>query len=94
MEAPNIDAAHANASGLSSQLGTVSAGLEQMEADLIAGGLDNDQGAMEKFAAAKESVLNAQAASTGFVGELGKHAAGQEYANSGHAAKTDFLKSN
>lgn len=91
MEAPNIETARANATSVAAQIGVVAAGCEQMEADLLAGGLGNDQAALAKFAAAKEALLTAQAAFTEFVTELNKHAAGEEYANTGHAAKTEFL---
>lgn len=66
---------------------------EQLENDLIAGGLRLDQATM---AAVRHAVGQLEAASASWdrvTAELGKHAQGEEYAASGHAASTGFLGS-
>ena len=93
MEAPNLDAARAALNAKATAYRTDASGTEQLTADMIAGGMAADQDTMNHIAAMNEALATAAAHADAASGGLGKHQAGQEYANSGHAAKTDYLKS-
>jgi hypothetical protein len=92
VEAPNIEAARQAAAAEATQLGARVSGWEQLTADLIAGGMGKDRQTMALAAQVQEHLANAQAAAAAFVASLNKHAAGEEYAATGHAAKTEFLQ--
>jgi hypothetical protein len=94
VEAPNIEAARQNAATEVAQLGARVSGWDQMMADLMAGGMGNDPQVMALAAQVQEHLSNAQAAAAAFIARLNAHAAGEEYANSGSAAKTEFLQHN
>jgi len=93
MEAPNLDAARAALNAKATAYRTDASGTEQLTADMIAGGMAADQDTMRHIAAMNEALATAAAHADAASGGLGKHQGGQEYANSGHAAKTDYLKS-
>ena len=93
VEAPNLDAARAALNVKAAAYRTDASGNEQLTADMIAGGMDADQDTMNHIAAMNEALATAAAHAEAANAGLGKHQSGQEYANSGHAAKTDSLKS-
>lgn len=92
MEAPNIEAARQAAAAQLQHLQAATAGGEQYANDLMAGGMGNDKTTMQAVAAAHEATQAAAAAWQQVVAGLGQHTAGEEYANTGIAAKTEFLK--
>lgn len=94
MEAPNLDAARAALNAKATAYRTDASSTEQLTADMIAGGMNADQDTMNHIAAMNEALATAAAHADAASGGLSKHQSGQEYANSGIAAKTDFLKSN
>jgi hypothetical protein len=67
--------------------------LEQVSADAMAGGLSADNESMSHLAGLQEALSNVTALSSAFVSSLDKHQGGKEYADSGHAAKTEYVKS-
>jgi hypothetical protein len=67
--------------------------IEQIIADAIAGDMNKDPEAMGHLASLQEALSNVAAHANAFVDSVNKHASGQEYANSGHAAKTEYLQS-
>jgi hypothetical protein len=93
MEAPNLDAARASVQQEGAKAASSAAGLEQVSADVMAGGLGADSESMQHLTNMQEALRNAAAYGEAFATSTGKHSAGQEYANTGHAAKTEFLKS-
>lgn len=92
MEAPNLDAARQAITAAASSAGAITSGLEQVIADMIAGGMSNDQQTMSRIAAMQEALNDAQAYGSAAVASMGRHASGQEYADTGHAARTEYLK--
>jgi hypothetical protein len=92
VEAPNLEAARQAAQAEATQLGARVGGWEQLIADLIAGGMGKDPQSMALAAQVQEHLATAQAAAQAFIASLGKHAGGEEYAATGHAAKTEFLQ--
>ncbi len=92
MEAPNIEAARQVATGQADSMRDAANRSEQFENDLITGGMDNDSATMAAVRAAQELTAQAAAAWASVKSELDKHAQGEEYANTGHAAKTEFLR--
>ena len=91
MEAPNIAAARQAADTQGRRLQEAALDGEQFENDLIAGGLRLDQATMAAVRHAREKLELASAGWDRVTAELGKHAQGEEYAASGHAASTEFL---
>lgn len=68
--------------------------IEQIIADVMAAGdLKSDTETMSHLASLQEALSNVHAHAHAFIGSVNKHAAGQEYANTGHAASTEYLKS-
>jgi hypothetical protein len=91
LEAPNIDAARRAAGDQARSLQATALDAEQFENDLIAGGLRLDQGAMTAVQHAITQLGLAADAWEQVITQLSKHAQGEEYAASGHAASTAFL---
>jgi hypothetical protein len=91
-EAPNLDAVRAAAQQESQRLGERVSAWEQIIADMLAGGMAKDKEAMAAVAGLQEALNNAQALAASIIGTFGKHEGGEEYANSGHAAKTEYLQ--
>jgi hypothetical protein len=92
MEAPNIEAARTVARNLADGLRGSATSAEQFECDLIAGGMGKDQQTMAAVRHAMEQLAMAAAAWDTVINELSKHAQGEEYAATGHAAKTEYLQ--
>ena len=92
MEAQNLDQLRQIANNEAALLGARVSGWEQLIAGALAGGLGNDRQSMAIAAHLQETLANAQVAATQFVQSLGKHASGEEYASTGHAAKTEYLQ--
>lgn len=67
--------------------------LEQIEADAIAGGMIADKDYMILLSSLQEYIRGAIAQVNALGASANRHASGQEYANSGHAANTDYLRS-
>lgn len=93
VEAPNYESALAIAQGKVRESQAAASGLEQYENDLIAGGMGQDMETLNGIRAAKEMTEQAAAEWQKVVTGLQKHTQGVEYANTGFAAKTEFLKS-
>ena len=91
MEAPNMAAARQSAGAQVRRLQEAARDGEQFENDLIAGGLHVDQATMTVVRHAINQLEVAAAAWDCVTAELGKHDQGEEYAGSGHAARTEFL---
>lgn len=68
--------------------------LEQIIADAIAGDLNQDTETMAHLASLQEALSNSRVQATAVAASMTKHTSGQEYANTGHAASTSYLKSN
>jgi hypothetical protein len=92
MEAPNLDAARSALNAKATAYRTDASSTEQLTADMIAGGMGADQDTMNHIAAMNEALATAAAHADAASGGLSKHQSGQEYANSGHAAKTEYLR--
>lgn len=92
VEAPNYDAAKAAISNAGAAAGTTASNLEQTVADMLAGGMGADQATMGHIANMQEALATAQAHATAAVASMGKHSSGKEYADTGHAARTEWLK--
>lgn len=68
--------------------------VEQIIADAMAGeNLSRDTETMGHLASLQEALSNASAQATAVAASMTKHASGQEYANTGTAANTDYLRS-
>ena len=93
MDAPSIGAARQVALGEAAKLRSAALASEQFENDLIAGGMASDMGTMQAVQHAEEQTALAAAAWDHVAAELGKHAQGEEYAASGYAASTGYLRS-
>lgn len=93
VEAPSLDAAKAALADVGQWASTKSSGLEQVAADAMAGGLGADGESMKLLANCQEALNSAAGFASAFVASTAKHAPGQEYADSGHAAKTEYVKS-
>jgi hypothetical protein len=93
MEAPNIAAARDVVARAQRDALGVANNSEQLVNDMLAGGMGNDADTMAKVQAAQE--LSAQAAAAWDAAHTGLqgHAQGEEYANTGKAAKTEYLQS-
>lgn len=91
VEAPSFEAAVAAATAEAENLRVREVGVEQFIADLLAGGMGNDQETINHFAQAQEYLASARAAFHAGVQSMGKHQQGVEYADTGHAAKTEWL---
>jgi hypothetical protein len=89
----NFDASKGIISHIGQTTGGFASQLEQVEADAIAGGLGSDTAAMSILSNLQETLRNARALADAYVDNANKHQSGQEYANSGHAASTDYLRS-
>lgn len=89
----NLDATKAGISEIGQYATSKMSMIEQIVADAMAGGMSADQEAMGLLASLNEALRNVAAYASAFVDSVNKHASGQEYANSGHAANTDYLKS-
>lgn len=92
MEAPNIEVARQVVSKQSDSMAGVAANSEQLVNDLLAGGMGNDAGTMAAVQHAQELTQQASAAWAAAHQGLMGHQEGEEYANSGKAAKTEFLQ--
>ncbi|HEY3958681.1 MAG TPA: hypothetical protein VGM53_35410 [Streptosporangiaceae bacterium] len=92
MEAPNIEAARQAASQQAQHMQAAVSGGEQYANDLLAGGMGNDKATMAAVATAQEATANAAQAWQNVINGLNSHQQGEEYANTGRAAKTDFLQ--
>lgn len=92
-EAGGYAAAQHVTDGYNQSLGAASDQLEQYEADLIAGGLENDPAAMATLTEAREGLDKARAAFGGHKAALTDHEQGHEYAvdKGAAAAKTEWL---
>lgn len=91
----NLDASKAAISEIGAFAVSKISMLEQIIADAIAGeNLSRDTESMTHLANLQEALSNVRAHADAFVDSVTKHAAGQEYANTGHAANTDYLRSN
>lgn len=91
VEAPSYEAAVAAATAEAENLRQREVGVEQFIADLLAGGMGNDQETINCFAQAQEHLASARAMFQAGVQSMNKHQQGVEYANTGIAAKTEFL---
>lgn len=90
----NLDASKAEINGIGEYVGSKVSVIEQIIADAMAGdNMTADTESMKHLANLQEALSNVRAHANAFVDSVNKHAAGQEYANTGHAAKTDYLKS-
>lgn len=89
----SLDASKAAISEIGEYNGAKISVIEQIIADAIAGNLSADTESMSHLANLQEALANVRAHANAFVDSVTKHAAGQEYANTGHAANTDYLKS-
>lgn len=92
MEAPNIVAARNVVSTTADGLTGIAANTEQLVNDMLAGGMNNDPDTVAKVNHAQELTDQAAAAWRQAHAGLSGHQDGEEYANSGHAANTDWLK--
>lgn len=93
VEAPNLDAAKTVVGDVGIWANIKALGLEQVAADAMAGGLGADSESMRLLANCQEALNSASGFAGAFVASTAKHAPGQEYADSGHAAKTEYVKS-
>jgi hypothetical protein len=89
----NYDATKAEMNNISEYVTGKLSVIEQIIADAIAGDMNKDPETMSNLAGLQEALANANAHATAVGNSMGKHASGQEYANTGHAASTDYLKS-
>lgn len=90
----NFDRSKAEIDGISDYATAKLSMLEQLIADAIAGdNLSRDTESMSHLANLQEALSNVRAHANAFVASAGKHAGGQEYANTGHAANTNYLQS-
>lgn len=89
----NLDASKAAINEIGAYGASKVSVIEQIIADAIAGDMNADPEAMSHLASLQEALSNLTAHANAYVDSLNKHASGQEYANTGHAAKTDYLKS-
>jgi hypothetical protein len=92
MEAPNIDQARQIAMRQAQGLQSAVSGGEQYVNDMLAGGMGADAATIQAAQTAQEATAAAAAAWAQVVSGINKHTAGEEYANSGIAAKTEYLK--
>jgi len=92
MEAPSIAAAKQVVANQATQMQAIVANSEQLVNDMLAGGMNNDPQTMSAIQAAQEATSQAAASWQAALQGLQAHAAGEEYANSGKAASTEWLK--
>lgn len=92
MEINNIDEARNAATAESQELITFSGHVEIFINGLIAGGINRDAALMAKVREADEETKAAAAHWSGLVDQLNTHRDGEEYAKSGRAATTEYLK--
>jgi hypothetical protein len=91
-EAHDIETARQVATAQAQELQASASSQEQYVNDLLAGGMGNDTTTMQAVATAQEATAQAAAAWAQVVSGLNQHSQGEEYANTGIAAKTEFLK--
>lgn len=89
----NFDASKAAIGNIGEGVASYASRVEQIQADAIAGGLNADTEAMTILSSLQEAIQNVRALASAYVDNANKHQSGQEYANTGHAAKTDYLRS-
>lgn len=89
----NFDASKAAIGNIGNGVAGFSSTVEQIQADAIAGGLNADTEAMTILSNLQEAIHNVMSLATAYVDNANKHQSGQEYANTGHAANTDYLRS-
>lgn len=90
----NFDASKAIANNIAQTTLGFASQLEQVQADAMANGnLTADTEAMKILASMQEALRNVAAFSNAYIENANKHSSGQEYANTGHAANTDYLRS-
>ncbi|GAA4626789.1 hypothetical protein GCM10023196_036470 [Actinoallomurus vinaceus] len=94
MEAPKLVAARAAVNQVRAQVATLAAGLEQVKADAMVGGLASDSESMATLVRLEETLNTAVAHANAFVtGSTARHQDGEEYANREHAVTNiDYLK--
>lgn len=92
MPGASIGEAHRTVAGQAERLEAVATGSEQLENDLLAGGLEADDATLSKVRSAAHLTSSAAQAWRAVDAGLDGHAAGVAYAGSGIAAKTSFLQ--
>jgi hypothetical protein len=92
MAAGSLDEAQRSAAAQATWLEDVTTGSEQLENDLIAGGITADHGTLSAVRRARESTAVAAQAWQQVGAGLARHAPGAAYASSGYAASTSFLR--
>lgn len=92
MPGANIDEAHLTVASQAERLQAVAASSEQLENDLLAGGMQADNRTLSAVAAARLATATAAQAWASADASLNQHAQGAAYANSGIAASTTFLR--
>lgn len=92
MEAPSIESARQVVQTQAVSMQGIAASSEQLVNDMLASGMGNDQATMSAVANAQELTAQAAAAWQAACEGLAAHAQGEEYASSGIAAKTGYLR--
>jgi hypothetical protein len=89
----NFDGSKTTIRSIGQSVASYASTVEQIQADAIAGGLNADTQAMTLLSSLQEAIQNVMSLASAYVDNANKHQSGQEYANTGHAANTDYLRS-